>query len=153
MRLLPGPWWVRALLGTLVILLVGELATLPFALAIRSNALEYGLTNQSLGGWLRDWVISLLVSLGVRRRSRCWSCWSPPAARRDGGRCGPALAGAVLTVLGSWVYPVVVEPLFNHFTSLPQGELRTEILALARRRRRCRSPTCWWPTRRVVRRP
>ena len=112
------------------ILLVGDLATLPFDLARRSNALEYGLTNQSLGGWSRDWVTSLLVSwvfagdhrarrAGLARRSpRRWPLWA-------------GLAGAVLAVLGSWVYPVVVEPLFNHFTSLPQGELRTKILALA----------------------
>jgi STE24 endopeptidase len=130
-RRLRGPWWLRALLATLVLLLLGELATAPFALAARSNALEYGITNQALGGWLRDQGASLLVAwvfagvlvllvLGTARRSpRRWPLWT-------------ALAGAVLTVLGSWVYPVVVEPLFNEFTSLPDGELRTEVMALAR---------------------
>ena len=129
-RLVPGPWWVKALLGTLAILLVGDLATLPFDLVRRSNALEYGLTNQSLGGWARDWVTSLLVSwvfagitvlvvlVSARRSPRRWPLWA-------------GLAGALLAALGSWVYPVVVEPLFNHFTSLPQGDLRTKILALA----------------------
>ncbi|MET0837965.1 MAG: M48 family metallopeptidase [Marmoricola sp.] len=129
-RKLPGPWWVRALLGTLAVLLIGELATLPFDLAIRSNALEYGLTRQSFGGWLRDHALSLLVSwvfagatvlvvlISARRSPRRWPLWA-------------ALAGVVLTVFGSWVYPVVVEPLFNHFTSLPNGDLRSKILALA----------------------
>ncbi len=129
-RLIPGPWWVKALLGTLALLLVGELATAPFALLARSNALEYGLTEQSLGGWLRDQVTSLAVSwvfagitvlvvlVSARRSPRRWPLWA-------------AIAGALLTVLGSWVYPVVVEPLFNRFTSLPQGELRTKVLALA----------------------
>ncbi|WP_231388991.1 M48 family metallopeptidase [Marmoricola sp. URHB0036] len=129
-RLLPGPWWVKALAGTLLILLVGQLATLPFDLAIRGNALVYGLTRQSLGGWLRDSAVSLLVSwvfaggtvlvvmVSARRSPRRWPLWA-------------GLAGAVLSVLGSWVYPVVVEPLFNHFTPLPHGELRTRILALA----------------------
>ena len=130
-RRLPGPWWSRALLATLLILLLGELATAPFALAARSNALEYGITHQSLSGWLRDQGMSLLVAwvlagvlvllvLGSQRRSpRRWPLWT-------------ALAGAVLTVLGSWVYPVLVEPLFNEFTSLPDGELRTDVMALAR---------------------
>jgi STE24 endopeptidase len=128
---LRGPWWVRALLATLALLLAGELVTSPFALAIRGNALDYGLSRQPLTGWLRDQGTSLLVSwvfagvmvllvLGTARRSpRRWPLWT-------------AVAGAVLTVIGSWVYPVVVEPLFNHFTSLPQGELRTRIMELAR---------------------
>ena len=124
-RRLPGPWWVRALLATLAVLVLGELATAPFDLAMRSNALDYGLTRQSLGGWLRDQGTSLLVSwvfagvmvllvLGTARRSpRRWPLWA-------------GLAGALLTVLGSWVYPLAVEPLFNEFTPLPHGELRTE---------------------------
>jgi STE24 endopeptidase len=129
-RLVPGAWWVKALLGTLALLLVGELATAPFALLARSNALEYGLTRQSLGGWLRDQATSLAVSwvfagitvlvvlVSARRSPRRWPLWA-------------GLAGALLTLLGSWAYPVVVEPLFNRFTSLPQGELRTKVLALA----------------------
>jgi STE24 endopeptidase len=129
-RVIPGPWWVKALIGTLAVLLVGELATTPFELAIRSNALEYGLTRQSLGGWLRDEATSLLVSwvlagisvlvvlVPARRSPRRWPLYA-------------GAAGAVLTFVGSWVYPVVVEPLFNDFTPLPQGNLRSGILALA----------------------
>ncbi len=128
---LRGPWWLRALVATLAVLAAGELATLPLDLVIRGNALEYGLTRQSLGGWTRDHLVSLLVSwvfasvlvllvIGTARRSpRRWPLWT-------------ALAGAVLTVLGSYVYPVVVEPLFNQFASLPDGQLRTSIMALAR---------------------
>ncbi len=129
-RRLPGPWWLRALLATLAVLVLGALVTAPFDLAMRSNALDYGLTRQSLGGWLRDQGMSLLVAwvfagvmvllvLGTARRSpRRWPLWA-------------GLAGALLTVLGSWVYPLAVEPLFNEFTTLPNGDLRTSIMELA----------------------
>ena len=132
--LLPGPWWLRALVGTFLLLLVGELVTAPFALASRGHALDVGLTQQSFGSWLRDQGVSLVVSwvfaavsvllvlTTARRSPRRWPLWT-------------AVAGVVLTVLGSWVYPVVVEPLFNHFTPLPDGRLRTGILALAREER------------------
>lgn len=128
---LPGPWWVRAASGTFVVLFLVALVTLPFDLGWRSNALDEGLTRQPLWSWLRDQGVSLLVAwvsaavlvllvVGTARRSpRRWPLWT-------------AVAGAVLTLLGSWIYPVVVEPLFNGFESLPGGELRTQVLALAR---------------------
>ncbi len=36
-----------------------------------------------------------------------------------------------LVMVGSFVYPVLVEPAFNQFTPLPDGPLRTQILHLA----------------------
>ncbi len=131
-RRLPGPWWLRAAGTTLVLLVVGRLLTSPFALAARNNALEFGLTRQALPGWLRDqgmnllvaWVFAtvtvLVVLVSARRSPRHWPVWT-------------ALAGIALTFLGSWVWPLAVEPLFNRFTPLPPGELRTEVLALADR--------------------
>ncbi|SDR87012.1 STE24 endopeptidase [Nocardioides scoriae] len=128
---IPGRWWVRALLATFLVLLVGRLATLPFALLSRRHALAYGLTDQALAGWLRDravqlgvsWVYAALVVLLVvgaaRRAPRQW----------------PVVVGTVaatLVVLGSWLYPLAVEPLFNRFVPLPDGQLRSRILELAR---------------------
>ncbi len=131
-RRLRGPWVVRALLATLAVLLIGKVATLPFALGYRQNALSYGLTEQGIAGWLRDqgtsllvgWVFSGVLVLLVVGSAR----WSP--------RRWPVLvgvAGALLTMLGSWVYPVVVEPLFNQITPLADGSLRTRILDLAQK--------------------
>lgn len=42
-----------------------------------------------------------------------------------------ALAGLVM--LGSFLYPVLIEPAFNRFSSMPQSQLRTDLLALAER--------------------
>ena len=120
--------------------------------ASRHNALDYGLTEQSLGGWLRDQGVSLLVTWVFAGGDRSWSCSARRGARRGGGRSGPGSAARVLTVLGSLVYPVVVEPLFNPFTSLPTVRCAPRSWRWPRRRG-CRSTTCWWPTRHAVRRP
>ena len=125
-------WWLTVVVGVLAVLAAGRLATLPLALLLRRQSLEYDLTRQGLAGWTADqlkgllvaWVISSLVLLLVvgsaRRSPRHWFAW--------------AGAGMVLlTVLGSFLYPVVVEPLFNRFTPMPEGALRTEILRLADR--------------------
>ena len=124
------PLRFRLPLAVLVVLLVGRLATLPFSLLIRQERLDNGLTRQSLGGWVRDvatsfgvsWVaMTLLVGLVVllaRRAPRTWFLWA-----------GVAASG--LTFLLSFAYPLVVEPLFNKFSSMPDGPLRESILQLA----------------------
>jgi STE24 endopeptidase len=126
----PGPWWWRVVSAVLALGVVGRAATLPFAILIRRRVLDYGLSHQGWGGFAVDLVkgvavevvatsIALVVLVGAARRwPRAW----------------PAVAGALLAglvMLGSFVYPLLVEPLFNHFEPLPDGELRTKILALA----------------------
>jgi STE24 endopeptidase len=126
------PWWVAVPAAVLVVELLLRLAALPFALRIRSENLAVGLTRQSLGGWLADrglgllvsWVtLSLLVLLVVglaRARPRLWFAWAAGAA-------------VLLTFALSFLYPVVVEPLFNRFTPMPDDALRASILRLADR--------------------
>lgn len=127
-----GPWWVRVVTVVAAVLLIGRVATLPFAALLRQRSLDEGLTTSSWANWVVDVAlgtgievvvaaIAVLVLVGCARRWR--QAW-------------PAIAGTILAALvlfGSFVYPVVIEPLFNDFESLPQGELRTEIFALAER--------------------
>jgi STE24 endopeptidase len=125
-----GPWWWRVVVAVFGLAVVGRLATLPFSIVLRRRALEFGLTNQAWGAYAVDLVkslavgvvatsIALVVLVGVARRwPRAW-----PAT------AGVLLAGLVM--LGSFVYPLLVEPLFNHFEPLPDGPLRTQVLALA----------------------
>ena len=129
-RRLGGPWWWRVLLGTAVLLALGQLVALPFAWRIHEHSRAAGLSTQGGAGWFRDlgvslaiaWVataIALLVLVALARRSpRRWPLWG-------------ALLAATLAVIGSFVWPVVVEPLFNDFHRLPAGPLRSQVLHLA----------------------
>jgi STE24 endopeptidase len=92
---------------------------------------RYGLSHQSYAGWLRDQVVSLavmvvfvsiavalLMGLAVWLGRNWWIAGGPALA----------LAGAVLLL----AYPLVVQPLFNDFRPLPNGELAAKIESLAR---------------------
>lgn len=132
MARLRGPRWVRVSIGALLLVLLGTIVQWPFAWRIQRRDLAYGLSHQPWTDWWRDQGISLLVGwVGtaiamlvllalIRRAPRRW-----PALA--------ALAVCVLGVLAAWGYPVVVEPLFNHFTPLHHGRLRSQILTLAHR--------------------
>lgn len=127
---LPGRWWVRVVLAVALVELAGRLVTLPFGIALRKHALLHGLSTQGWDGFAADVArgqavnivgVSLLVLVLVgcaRRWPRAW----------------PAVAGGLLGALVlvvSFAYPLVVEPLFNDFTSLPDGPLRSDVLELA----------------------
>lgn len=125
-------WLARAVLGGLAVALVAELISLPLAAWRHTVVARYGLSTQTWGGWSVD----LLKSFGVgavlgaivlagfftvtHLAPRWW--WAFGAAGAAG-----------LVVLLSFVLPVVVEPVFNRFTPMPEGPLRTELLALADR--------------------
>lgn len=92
---------------------------------------QYGMSNQDLAGFLRDTSISLALLLAVaafaaagiyallRRVGERWIYWATAAT-------------VVFTLLIMLVTPVFVAPLFNDYHSLPEGELRQSILALAK---------------------
>ena len=133
-RLLPrrGRWAGQVLLGTLAVAAVGRLATLPLRLPAERILRDVGLSTQTWGSWAADVLRGLLVGAVVsglvllllvwlaRRLPRLW--WAVGAG---------AVAGAV--VVGSFAYPLVVEPVFNDFRPLPAGELRDDLLELAER--------------------
>jgi STE24 endopeptidase len=129
---LPGRWWVQVPLAVAGVEVIARLLTLPFAIMQRRHVLDYGLSNQAWGAFavdlgkseVLDVVVTSLVLVVLVACARRWP------------RAWPAVAGtslAALVVLGSLVYPLVVEPLFNSFTPLPDGPLRTRILDLADR--------------------
>ncbi|MFF4614427.1 M48 family metallopeptidase [Nonomuraea jabiensis] len=128
---LKGPWWLRVVLGIVVITLFTQLVKLPVSIWGETLLRGYGLSIQTWGSWAGDRLknmgvdafmlsLMLLVLVALARKFRRW--WIPAA-----------VGAFALTVLASFVYPVVFEPLFNDFTTMQQGQLRTELLDMAER--------------------
>ena len=123
-------WWVAVPLLVLAFELAVRAVRLPSAWQIRLLRLQEGLTTQSAAGWWADqglslavsWAVTTLVVLLVIGCARRWPRrWYLPAS---------ALVVAATYVV-SLAYPVVVEPLFNRFTPLRDGALRTELVTMA----------------------
>jgi STE24 endopeptidase len=128
-----GDHWVgQAVLGGLAVVLVVEVITLPFAAWRHTIVVRYGISTQSWGAWAVDVaksyavgaVIGGLALFGfytvVRLSPRWWWAFG-------------AVGAAALVVLLSFVLPVVVEPIFNKFTPMAEGPLRTELMTMADR--------------------
>lgn len=113
--------------------LVGALTlvSLPLSAVARRRAIAVGLVTQSWRGWAVDVVKSTAIEATlaggagaaglalIRRYPRGW--WLPAAA-------GSVAAGTLLGALA----PVMLDPMFNDFTPLPPGELRSDVLELAK---------------------
>ncbi|GIE84818.1 M48 family metalloprotease [Actinoplanes regularis] len=127
-----GHWLARAVLGGLLVVLVGELLTLPLAAWRHSIVARYGISTQSWGGWGVDLLKSLGVSVVLGGLALAGFFAVTHFAPRWWWAFGAAGA-AGLVVLLSFVLPVVVEPIFNRFTPMPDSPLRTELIALADR--------------------
>ena len=124
-------WVVQVVVAVVIVTFLTTLVTVPIGARAHAIQRSYGLTLQGWGGWASDVVRSYLVGLVstlvavlvivafARRLPRTW--WMPMAG-----------IGAALVLGGSFVYPYVVEPVFNHFHSLPAGDLRTSLMQLAR---------------------
>jgi len=106
------------------------LPTLPLSALSRRRAMAVGLDTQSWPDWGRDLLKASAISAvfaggagsAVVAATRRWpQRWWLPAA---GGSVG---FGAVLAALA----PVVLAPIFNDFTPLPDGETRRDVLDLA----------------------
>jgi STE24 endopeptidase len=123
-------WWLKVVVGTALISLLLVLVALPFNIWSETILRRYGLSTRSWGSWTSDRLksyavavvltsISLTVLIGLARRFEDW--WFVPGA----------VAAFLFVLLASFAFPAVVEPLFNRFTSMPAGPLRTSLLSLA----------------------
>ena len=127
---LPGPWWAQVPLAVAIVELLRRIVTLPFAVVLRRARLDEGLTNQSWSAFAVDLLKGELVAIVVTSLALV----AVVASARRWRRAWPAVAATALGLLvlaGSFVYPLVIEPLFNEFEPLPDGPLRTQIMSLA----------------------
>jgi STE24 endopeptidase len=127
---LGGGWVWQVLLGVLSLAVIGRLVTLPLSAYGEVIRHRYGLSTRGWGLWLRDVGVSTAINAGLtavgllalvwiaRRAPRTWWAWA-------------AAGAAALVVVGSFLWPVVMEPAFNRFESMPAGQLRSHLLALA----------------------
>ncbi|MEV6301040.1 M48 family metallopeptidase [Actinoplanes sp. NPDC051861] len=125
-------WLARAVLGGLVVVLAAEVVTLPLAAWRHTIVVRYGISTQSWGGWAIDLLKSYAVGAVLGAIVLAGFFTVTHFAPRWWWAIGAAGA-AGLVVLLSFVLPVLVEPVFNRFTPMPDGPLRTELLALAER--------------------
>ena len=106
-------------------------AAVPLAAVARERAKDVGLVTQSWTGWAGDRVKGTAIGAGfaalggavlvlvMRRFGRRW--WIP-------GTVAVVAFAGITTYAG----PIVLDPLFNKFEPLPQGQLRSDVLRLAR---------------------
>ena len=110
--------------------IVSTLLTLPYSIYTDWwRETEYGRTSQPLGDYLGQTAMGTVISallvslllvgiyLLIRRTGRFWWAWS-----------GALVAG--FTAFTMLLAPAVIEPLFNEFEPIPEGEVRDAVHAL-----------------------
>ncbi|MEJ7797738.1 MAG: M48 family metalloprotease [Solirubrobacteraceae bacterium] len=124
------PLLIAAVAGAVLSVTI-SVAVSPLKVVGRERARDYGLVTQSWGGYARDQAISwgiggAIAGAGaaaglalIRRFPRDW--WVP-------GSVVVVAFGAATVYAG----PVVLDPLFNTFKALPAGQVRSDVLELAR---------------------
>lgn len=124
--------WLGVLACALVFIAADTLLSLPWTFYTGYwRERQYGLMNQSVGAWLGDQATGLVLSavLGsvlllviyavIRKYPRHW--WL----------IGTGVVSVAITVL-ALIAPVFIEPLFNTQSELPDGPVRSRVVAMAK---------------------
>lgn len=127
-----GHWLAAAVLGGLAVIFAGRLATLALSARGHAVAVRYGLSTQSWPAWLGDLLKASAVT-GVIAAAALAAFFTLTRLLPGWWWAVAAACAAGLVVLLSFVFPVLVEPLFARFTPMPAGDLRTGLMALAAR--------------------
>lgn len=122
----------RNLLYTALYLIFAFLISFPYAIYtgfIREH--QYDLSNMTFAGWFSEIAISgvlnivfgsmliMVLYIVMRKRIKDWWIWGS----------GISIVFLVFTL---FITPVFISPLFNKYEPLEEGEIKNEILSLAR---------------------
>jgi STE24 endopeptidase len=128
-----GRWLPALALYALLFILTTALLGLPLAYYdgfVREHA--YGLSNQSLGKWLADWV----KGVGLSGLGLALVLWIPYLLLRRSPQRWWLYAGLATLPIATFVLvitPIWIDPLFNDFGPLRDRALEQRILGLAER--------------------
>ena len=124
-------WFIAVPITVAGVVLITSLLTVPTDVLAERVSLKYGLSVENWRLWVWDrginWAITSLglavVAVILIAFAKIWrrSWWLPGA-----------IVAALLVLGVSFAYPVLIEPRFNHFTSMPAGAQRNEFLQLAK---------------------
>ncbi len=138
LRLTRAPWAESAVSDALgaagagaLLTISTTILTLPVTAVSRRRSLNAGLATDAWSSWAVDLIKSTTIEslltgallagssmLASRSRDNWW-------AYASAGIIGVSVAAVTLG-------PVVMDPVFNHFDALPEGETRSDVLALAK---------------------
>ena len=123
--------WLKPGIFAVPFVLAGTILFLPWSLYtgyFREH--QYGMSNQSLGEWFGEAGISLGVGLVmnviffiviyavIRKSPKRWWLWGAGAV-------------GVLAAIMIMIAPLFIDPLFNKYTPMAEGPVRSEILRIA----------------------
>lgn len=124
---------LRAFVVAFVYFVVSAILTLPWSIyADWWREKSYGRTSQPFADWLTQLGIATMVGALVgglfflclywlmRRAGKRWWLWS-------------GFLTAVIFAFAALASPVLIEPLFNHYTPVPPGQVRDAVVEMAQR--------------------
>ncbi|ACU70805.1 Ste24 endopeptidase [Catenulispora acidiphila DSM 44928] len=124
-----GGWVARALLGSVALSLLGLVLRLPLSMWSETVSRRWGLSKRGWGLFAADTAKGFLIGV-VLTAAAIGALYALMRHAGDAWWVWAALAAALLALLGSFIMPVLIEPLFNKFKPLPDGPLRERLMAL-----------------------
>jgi STE24 endopeptidase len=127
------PWrWLQTFVFFVLFIALTTALTFPYTMYVGfTREHEFGLSNQTYDEWFREYLIGGAVGLVlggifltilyaiIRRAPNTWWIWG-------------AGATAAFFAFAALIAPVFISPLFNEYKPMREGQLKQEILSLAR---------------------